>query len=277
MSWQIIPQVSSSSLENARLQLHHAAQIPAIIARSYLGEHPEDMHANLGWNSVHRALISREIPIGKTSLQMGLILKDLKLLVKTESQTLTYELSGKTWDQALNWISNILQANGLNPHEIKVAQPYGNDLPPFPTSQGIAYSLNEGLAFEALSHFFENTHNLLEEVLADIPQASEIRCWPHHFDIASLIQLDKERSIGVGLSPGDGTYSEPYYYINMWPYPDLKESSLPKLKSGGLWHTQGWVGAVLKASDFLADKNQQDKVSSFIKDAIHHSRKLLSV
>ena len=47
-------------------------------------------------------------------------------------------------------------------------------------------------------------------------------CWPHHFDIATLVKLEdgqpaNARSIGVGVSPGDEYYAQPYVYVSPWP------------------------------------------------------------
>jgi len=50
--------------------------------------------------------------------------------------------------------------------------------------------------------------------------ASDVLCWPHHFDIATLVTFASDRSSSVGLSPGDGSYDEPYYYVNVHPQPD---------------------------------------------------------
>src|SRR5207245_11690866 len=45
--------------------------------------------------------------------------------------------------------------------------------------------------------------------------ASPVRCWPHHFDLATLTTLparnaDATGYVGAGLSPGDEYYDEPY-------------------------------------------------------------------
>lgn len=276
MTRQIIPEVSPQALESARLLLHHAVQIPAIMARSFLGDHPEDFHANLGWDPKHKALLSHKIPWKQGHLQVGIVLKELKLLVLAGEQSDSLELSGQSWESAIAWLTELLKGKGLDTNKIIFEQPYEKDLPEFSTKNGSLFTIVHPEAFLAFSHFYANTDLILKEILHEVEGEFDIRCWPHHFDIASLIQVDKERSIGVGLSPGDGAYAEPYYYINLWPYPDPKKTNLPALTSGGNWHTQGWVGAVLKASDFVSDKNQQDKVSSFIREAILHSRNLLA-
>lgn len=81
-------------------------------------------------------------------------------------------------------------------------------------------------------------------------EAYEVRCWPHHFDLATLIPLatnekgELTKSMGVGLSPGDDSLIEPYFYINKWPNMREEELRNSNLKNG-YWNTSGWTGAVL--------------------------------
>src|SRR5262249_57852622 len=75
---------------------------------------------------------------------------------------------------------------------------------------------------------------------------SPILLGPHHFDIATLLDFGESRTIGVGLSPGDSSYAEPYFYVSPSPVP--KDRSGPALPVGH-WHSQGWFGAVLTGSE----------------------------
>ena len=68
------------------------------------------------------------------------------------------------------------------------------------------------------------------------------------------------------MSPGDGSYAKPYYYVSPWPYPPA--SRLPALKSPGRWHTEGWVGAVLTSDQFVNEEDQADIVRSFLDEAV---------
>ena len=106
--------------------------------------------------------------------------------------------------------------------------------------------------------------------------------WPHHFDIATLITIEenpgpeKSKTIGVGLSPGDESYNEPYFYISPWPYP-VNKNNLPKLNHG-FWHTQGWFGEVLTSSEIIrsGDNTEQLEITiNFIEDGIYKLKKLL--
>jgi hypothetical protein len=81
----------------------------------------------------------------------------------------------------------------------------------------------------------------LQEIVADVENASSIHIWPHHFDMATLIFMPiKKRgesiTVGVGLSLGDNNYAELYWHVSPYPYPDLEP--LPSLDGKGFWHTQ---------------------------------------
>ena len=108
-----------------------------------------------------------------------------------------------------------------------------------------------------------------------------MRCWPHHFDIATLLAAGGEggeaRTIGFGMSPGDGSYGQPYFYVSPWPYPEPQR--LRPLTQGGRWHTEGWLGAVLTGEDVVRSESaaaQAERVSWFADEAVTSLREALS-
>jgi len=82
-----------------------------------------------------------------------------------------------------------------------------------------------------------------------------LRVHASHFELAPLVTLraaddmEQMRSVGLGMTPGDASYGEPYFYVTPWPYPASPE--LPPLGGDGTWHVQSWTGAVLTASRLL--------------------------
>ena len=86
---------------------------------------------------------------------------------------------------------------------------------------------------------------------------------------------DAKKSIGVGMTPGDGNYAEPYWYVTPWPYPAADDP--PRLETG-TWHTDGWIGAVLTGSAVVAAgdaRAQRDLSTNFVNSAIRHCKDLL--
>jgi hypothetical protein len=109
--------------------------------------------------------------------------------------------------------------------------------------------------------------------MGEFSEASSVRCWPHHFDIAILLTVAPGKTVGLGLSPGDSSYAEPYWYVTPYPYP--KNPELPPLPEGGRWHTEGFFAAVLRGSDLLAGDpgTQRQRSESFLRAALQVCRR----
>jgi hypothetical protein len=87
--------------------------------------------------------------------------------------------------------------------------------------------------------------------------ASPVRCWAHHFDIATLITLPTRKDgtvsyVNAGLSPGDQYYEGPYFYVSIFPEPD--PALLPRLNEFDHWHTRDFTAAVLTWDMVLESK-----------------------
>jgi hypothetical protein len=115
-------------------------------------------------------------------------------------------------------------------------------------AEGAAFDVL-GPALAELGNWFASGHHALMAVTQAWAGCSEVRCWPHHFDLDVVIELEpghREKLIGVGLSPGDEHYAEPYFYVS--PYPKPEPEDLPTLVDQAHWHTEGFVSAILPAS-----------------------------
>ena len=105
-----------------------------------------------------------------------------------------------------------------------------------------------------------------------------MRCWPHHFDIATLTTVSPDRTVGVGLEPGDVYYDEPYFYVNMRPVPPV-DALTATLAGGGIWHTHEWIGAVLPGSHLAAGSTRRElreQVDAFLDSAVAACRALVA-
>ena len=110
--------------------------------------------------------------------------------------------------------------------------------------------------------------------------AGAVRCWPHHFDIATLLNFEPAedgtaRSIGIGLSPGDHHYHQPYVYVSPWPH--LKAAGLPLLPPPGHWHTQEFVAAVMTGDQILALDDRRAGTLAFVRAAYDIGRERLGI
>ncbi len=247
--------VPPGDLVEPRLLAHHAAQWATRAARAALEAQPDDSHTNLGWDGSLFALMSQDIPADGGSARFGLRVPDLTLICQDAKGGLeALHLDDLGSAAAAAWTADRLDALGLSASGLGDALPY--ELPAHAVGGGAAY----GAAAQAgglpeLSVWFDLAHAVLggiAEKYRDLePGPSAVRCWPHHFDIATLIGLDAQggeaaRSVGVGMTPGDGGYAEPYFYVTPWPYPD--KADLVELAEPAFWHTEGWIGAVVLGS-----------------------------
>ncbi len=95
--------------------------------------------------------------------------------------------------------------------------------------------------------------------------APPVRCWPHHFDLDTLVTVAPGRTCGVGFSPGDDYYDEPYFYVSLFPAPDA--ATLPRLGSIGHWHTKNFTAAVATARRIVDAEHQGGEVERFLRAA----------
>ncbi|NNG17002.1 MAG: hypothetical protein HKM89_11020 [Gemmatimonadales bacterium] len=280
--WEGVGRPAPQSLTGARLLLHWAAQVPAAVGHTFLAPTPDDSQSTLQWDPAHRMLVGQ--PVGtKRPVRAALDLSSLSLvLLETGDERLAdFTLDGKTLDEAYEWMGAV--ASRFSEGVEGPLQRRDYDLPSHGVATGAEFTRGPSAEFEECTRWYANAHHALSRVKAKAVNASPVRCWPHHFDIATLITLDSERedeqsrSINVGLSPGDGNYDEPYFYVNPWPQPE--EPVLSALAAGGHWHTEGWLGAVLPASDLVAAGSeagqQADRVDRFLSSALAAATRML--
>jgi hypothetical protein len=249
--WEEVGRVSPRELGAARVVLHHAAQLVAAVGRSLVPPRPDDGHTSLEWAPATRALSGQTVP-GRRPWRAALRVADLALSVQAESTASELALAGVTPDAALAWLRGVAGGLGAAAESLRLEAPYA--IPPYPGGPGAPLPQVDEASRNELERWFANGDGLLRTVAEAWPGAAPVRVWPHHFDIGSVLPLgegrgEHEPAVGVGLSPGDETIPEPYLYVTPWPRPAT--ASLPPLPAGGHWHTAGWTGAVLTASEIV--------------------------
>ncbi len=269
--WQTLAPVPKTDLDDAKGQLHWSVQIVAAFGNTILDPQPDDSQSNLGWIDDLNALVGHSSSKG---LSVGLRPTDLTLLFLTSPNTIhsELELSGQTLQQAFEWMTaTYSKVSGAIPSSPFSLRDYV--MPSHPVGNNKAFRIGPAAAFLEFQHWYANAHHVIQSITGQWETASLIRCWPHYFDIATLVSLPLPQdsgstgTIGCGMSPGDASYAEPYFYVTIWPYP--AKETLPDL-TVGKWHTEGFVAAVLTASDLLSsgqNKTQAERVHHFFQNS----------
>lgn len=272
MSWNRLAPIEAQDLKEARLNLHYASQVVSGVGRSLLPSQDDDSHTNLEWIEREGGLACHPVE-GDKPFRLLLDFERFRLsLQDLEGQALfDTALAGKTLDQAYSWLADGI-ASRLGQKFTDIKRP-AYDMPEHAVGRSGAFSFEPAAAFAEWRRWYSNAASALEEVSRE-HSGSPVRCWPHHFDIATLIKLGESKSVGVGLSPGDGSYDEPYWYVGPYPHPSPEQ--WPALEGGGHWHTEGFVAAVLTGGDFVSNNDQPKRLQQFLTSALSASKKLLA-
>lgn len=283
-NWQSLGGVSPEELAETRVQLHWAVQIVASVPLAFLQPVPDFSHANLGWIANDAAFVTRHVG-ASPPVRVGLDLLDFNLTVRDAADGVvdSFRLEGKTLDHGYGWIAEVMGRHSVGEVDPEELHRPDQDFPDHAVRTGAPFTGGDTRARAELALWYDNTLLALSEVVRDHDNASPVRTWPHHFDMATLITVErgedpeKMRSVGVGMVPGDASYNEPYLYAAPWPIPE-RPDALPQLAGGGSWHTEGWVGAVLTGSRLVAAGNdpvaQAERVRAFLTSAIPAAREL---
>ena len=277
VTWRPLRGVEQGRLSEARVQAHYAAQWLARAARGYVAARPDDSHTSLGWDDAFGGFATHALPDGA---RLGLKIADLTLVLlgaKAGDPSEIFPLFGRRDADARGWLGRQVSAKGLDAKALDAPSPY--EIPAHAIANGAAYA-DAGLAefLSELAAWYSNAHAMLGSIREDIVarkfSAPPVRCWPHHFDLDTLATIAADRTVGVGFSPGDEYYNEPYFYISVYPEPDA--AALLRLPAIGHWHQKDFIAAVAPASRIVAAKDQATEVAAFLHAAVEGAIKLLN-
>ncbi len=281
MDWQELGAVAPAALAAARAQAHFGAQVISATGETFLAHVPDTSQTAMAWEAELAALVGSAIP-GPDSCRIALRVRDLTLLlVDADGKTGALQpLGGATLAEAYGWASRAVGAHTRGRLGRALVHP-GYELPPHPLADGGRFEVDPPAQAE-LARWYADADLELRAFAARTPGAGAVLCWPHHFDIASLVGVDvdatgeAEKTIGVGLSPGDAFIAEPYWYVNHGP--EAEDPVLPRLAAGE-WFTGGWTGAILRGSDLVALRGaaaQRAMLRAYLASAVEASRTLLT-
>ncbi|MCU0670163.1 MAG: hypothetical protein MUF70_12560, partial [Myxococcota bacterium] len=173
-------------------QLHHAAQLASEVGKAWGEPRADDSHSSLAWRG--GALVGPEI-VAPRPFRAELRPRELTLSLVGEDGVLlaARSLVGARFAEAMQWTR--AQAGIAAGEPARHASVPAPDLPPHPVAEGAA---------AALADLLDGADRVLGAVAAALPDASPVRVWPHHFDMATLAVITPDRTLGVGLAVPDG-------------------------------------------------------------------------
>lgn len=272
--------VDPRALEEARVVLHHAAVLVAAVGKDLSPPAPDASHKALAYDDVLGSLVGSPIT-GAVPFRAAIRIPDLTLLLLDahDEERARLPLVGRTLDAAEAWLNDRLR-EAWPEMPVSVSRQAYPDLSAHALASGAAVPRLPADHLAELDRYFALAQRVLGRVGEAHPEAGPVRIWPHHFDQALLIPAgtssgEDAGSVGVGLSPGDASTPEPYWYVTVWPYP--REDRLPRGEALGTWQAEPWFGAVLTASAMLAGRDGPSATSeAFVARAVALGRALLA-
>ena len=266
MTLQPLGSVAPTDLVKIRIALHHAVQLIASAGHNLAKPQPDDSHRSLQWEP--ELLAFRGVLLEGDFFVRVRAVEFIVELVKVDGQTFA--------DLDLEYsplIESLLVLQSFMPvPEGRRSFGFAQLDPTLPDAEFMARSLDIGPLDHRteLALHYGHAYEILKGICADETDAAPIRAWPHHFDIATTLPGPaKGSTIGIGLSPGDESYEEPYWYVRPSPLtPNATEKALPKPWQ---WHTKGWTGMVLPMSRLFkaaTEKTRDSKVRATLGDCI---------
>ena len=282
MPWTELGSFAPTDFVEERLQAHWAVQPLSAAANIAIKAQPGDAHTNLGWDREHTGFTTNAFAGAHVA---GLSLADLAIhwdvLGVTKWSPLVLE--GKTLDEARSWLTEHVRS--VVPDLPDGPVPLRDyEMPDHPIAAGRPFAGSDPARRLELARWFMTADEALSETARAHAMSSDVRTWPHHFDIGLLINYEPDadpeqaRSIGVGMSPGDASIPQPYYYVNPYPRPDVNE--LPELPGGGYWEQTLFFGALLTGEALLGGGDpagRRGRVLDFLANAIDACRVFLAV
>jgi hypothetical protein len=271
--WGSWDDLAPEALAEATLELHWAVQLIAAAGQTFAEPREDDSHRAMTWDPRQRAFVGSPFA-GAYPFRVAIRPDDLALLIldRVGGALGTLPLEGHTLQDGLDWLG-LGVATYLGGAPPTLQRPEW-EMPDHPLGERGRFGSASREAREALGRLYHTAEHDIQGLLQRRGLETEIRCWPHHFDLAALIPVttdaggQESKSVGVGFSPRGGGYDRWYLYASPWPRPGT--DSLRELEGPGCWHVEGWTGAVLTADAVMAIPVEErgNRIETFLDDAV---------
>src|SRR5262249_29655653 len=149
---------------------------------------PDDSHTNLGWDDALNGFSTHPM---RNGTRLFLRVPDLALQLSTTE--VQFRFDDLTDAEVRSWLVAELNAGGLDARKLDEPAPY--EIPAHALAGGSKYStVRLSPALRDLTTWYSNANGALAAVTKTLAgrglRPPAVRCWPHHFDLDSLISLD---------------------------------------------------------------------------------------
>jgi hypothetical protein len=274
----------TARLTEAWREAHYASQPAAELAKSWAEEKDDDSHSSFVWFEGEDGRGLEGVPAqGQKPYRARLKLEGFELSVfDGHGRTIgDLTLAGRTVEEATAWMRSLCEKELGDPKQASRPAP---DLPDHPLGTGAAFT-DDPEGFNDLADVYAATAGVIDRLREAVPAFGEGRCWPHHFDLATLAVLATDddgrmtKTVGFGVTPPDSVDDEGYWYVSPWTkdgvvgrpgYPDLPD---------GRWVDRGGdiSMAVLPVTDLAGDAEAARRLSVFVASAFNVCAGVLDV
>lgn len=271
--WERLGRINPEAIRDTRIQLHWATAIVSAVGNTLLDPEEDGGQESLDFHPRSHTLVGRSPP-SAGGFAPALRLEDATLVLRDPNGVTVdvFPLHGRTMGQAMDWLAAAYAAGTDRPLRCPLAPP-SHVLPAHAVGSGQQFFFHSADPFRELARWFSNAQAVLEQIAKAHEHATPVRCWPAGFDLATCLRFERGGVI-VGMSPGDDRCPEPYWYATPLPRPAVTD--LEHLPHHGQWLHNGWLGAILPASELIAgDADQAEQVRGFLRGAVTACRALL--
>jgi len=227
------------------VEMHKIAQYLAAFNLSFLPQVPDDSHSNLEWKGLSNSLVSRVTRVEQVQLGFNVLSAELFIL-KSGNYFSKLALQENVHKSILTWIATSLKEAGIE-QEYRYAFHY--DLPYESFADNTAFYYDT-IKAEQITQLWTLAFDVFKRFLGNYQLESEIRIWPHHFDMGVYTAIRKADNLymGAGLALPDMLVDAMYYYATSWYNNKAVVTAKFKKKDIGHWR-KDWNGAVLDATN----------------------------
>jgi hypothetical protein len=231
-------------------ELHIAAQYLAAAAISFVEKKDDDSHTNLGWSNESLTLSTRSL--NSNGDKLALDFSSYSLVWNTTSGVISsLGLDKVTHNQVLEWINLQLKGREYDSsykYSLHYDIGYGIDI----DNYSFPEANNEEL--QKIANHLNVAQSAMQDILEKKKLNSEIRVWPHHFDLGAYTVISETLSLGFGLAIPDSGIDDFYYYISGYKGNDTLETKNFQKLENGEWQTGEWKAGTLRACDVNIEK-----------------------